>query len=64
MSEAEQHWWLFQEDLTDRGLEKVQSIVSNDHYGLRKARSAVFTGVQWQRCQFHMQQNANQHIPQ
>jgi transposase-like protein len=63
LSEAEQHWRLFLEELIDRGLAGVQLIISDDHYGLRKARQAVFTGVPWQRCQFHLQQNASQYIP-
>jgi transposase-like protein len=49
LSEAEQHWRLFLEELIDRGMTGVQLIVSDDHYGLRKARQAVFTGTPWQR---------------
>ena len=41
----------------------MQLIISDDHHGLRKARQAVFTGVPWQRCQFHLQQNASQYVP-
>lgn len=63
LSEAEQHWRLFLEELIDRGLEGVQLITSDDHPGLRKARQALFTGVPWQRCQFHLQQNASQYVP-
>jgi transposase-like protein len=33
-------------------------IVSRDHVGLCPALSAAFTGVAWQRCQFHLQRNA------
>jgi len=62
LSEAEQHWRLFLEDLLGRGLQGVELIVSDDHHGLRKARQAVFTGVPWQRCQFHLQQNASQYV--
>jgi putative transposase len=63
LSEAEQHWRLFLEELISRGLEGVQLITSDDHPGLRKARQAVFTGIPWQRCQFHLQQNASQYVP-
>lgn len=63
MSEAEQHWRLFLEELIGRGLQGVQLIISDDHHGLRKARRALFTGVPWQRCQFHLQQNASQYVP-
>jgi putative transposase len=63
LSEAEQHWRLFLEDLIERGLHGVKLIISDDHSGMRKARQAVFTGVPWQRCQFHLQQNASQYVP-
>lgn len=63
LSEAEQHWRLFLEELIGRGLEGVQLIISDDHHGLRKARQALFTGIPWQRCQFHLQQNASQYVP-
>lgn len=63
LSEAEQHWRLLLEELIGRGLEGVQLIISDDHHGLRKARQALFTGVAWQRCQFHLQQNASQYVP-
>lgn len=63
LSEAEQHWRLFLESLLSRGLAGVQLIISDDHAGLRKARQALFTGVSWQRCQFHLQQNASQYVP-
>jgi len=62
LSEAEQHWRLFLEDLIRRGMEGVKLIISDDHSGLRKARQAVFTGIPWQRCQFHLQQNASQYV--
>jgi len=63
LNEAEQHWRLFLEELIGRGLEDVQLVISDDHHGLRKARQALFTGVPWQRCQFHLQQNASQYVP-
>ena len=63
LSEAEVHWRLFLEGLINRGMHGVQLIISDDHQGMRKARQAVFTGVPWQRCQFHLQQNAAQYVP-
>jgi putative transposase len=63
LSEAELHWRAFLEDLIGRGLAGVQLIISDDHPGLRKARQALFTGIPWQRCQFHLQQNASQYVP-
>ncbi len=41
----------------------VQLITSDDHAGLRTARLAVFGGIPWQRCQFHLQQNAQGYVP-
>lgn len=38
-------------------------ITSDDHAGLRAARLAVFGGILWQRCQFHLQQNAQAYVP-
>jgi transposase-like protein len=38
-------------------------IISDAHAGLRAARQAVFGGIPWQRCQFHLQQNAQAYVP-
>jgi transposase-like protein len=63
LSEAEVHWRHFLQSLQQRGLHGVQFIVSDDHAGLGAARTAVFPSVPWQRCQFHLQQNAQAYIP-
>lgn len=63
LSEAEVHWRGFLDDLIARGLRGVRFIVSDDHAGLRAARQAVFPGALWQRCQFHLAQNAIHHAP-
>lgn len=63
LSEAEVHWRTFLADLKDRGLYGVELIVSDAHEGLKAARKAVFPSVPWQRCQFHLQQNAGQYVP-
>jgi len=63
LSEHEVHWRGFLESLKKRGLGGVQLITSDDHAGLRAARLAVFGGIPWQRCQFHLQQNAQAYIP-
>jgi putative transposase len=62
LSEAEVHWKTFLEGLVARGMQGIQLIVSDDHAGLRAARRAVLGGVSWQRCQFHLQQNALQYV--
>jgi len=63
LSEAEVHWRAFFQSLVARGLCGVEFIVSDDHCGMAAARKAVFGGVPWQRCQFHLQQNAQAHVP-
>ena len=55
VSEAEVHWRAFLESLVARGLVGVAFITSDDHAGLKAAR--------WQRCQFHIAQNAIHHAP-
>ena len=64
LSEAEVHWRAFLEGLRKRGLEVTKLITSDDHAGLGAARSAVFPNLPWQRCQFHLQQNAQHYVPQ
>ena len=63
LSEAEVHWRAFLDSLVSRGLRGVEFIVSDDHPGLRAARRAVLGGALWQRCQFHLAQNAVQYAP-
>ena len=63
MSEQEIHWRNFLQSLVKRGLRGVQHIVSDDHSGLKAARTSVFGSIPWQRCQFHLQQNASQYVP-
>jgi len=63
LGEHEIHWRIFLEGLVARGLRGVQLITSDDHQGLKAARLAVFGGVPWQRCQFHLQQNASAYVP-
>ena len=62
LSEAEVHWRAFMESLVKRGLNGLTMIVSDAHSGLRAARRAVFPSVPWQRCQFHLQQNAQSYV--
>jgi putative transposase len=63
LSEAEVHWRAFLESLQARGMRGVEYVVSDDHAGLHAARRAVLGGAKWQRCQFHLAQNANHHAP-
>ena len=63
LSEHEVHWRAFLTDLVSRGLTGVQLITSDAHAGLTADRKAVFGGLPWQRCQFHLQQNAQAYVP-
>jgi transposase-like protein len=63
LGEHEVHWRSFMQSLVERGLRGVELIISDDHLGLKAARKAVFGGIPWQRCQFHLQQNAQAYVP-
>ena len=64
LSEQEVHWRDFLRGLKDRGLHGVELFISDAHEGLKAARKALFPAVPWQRCQFHLQQNAAAYVPQ
>lgn len=63
LSEHETHWKAFLKGLKDRGLNGLKLVISDDHTGLGAARRAVLGSVPWQRCQFHLQQNAGAYLP-
>jgi transposase-like protein len=63
ISEQEVHWREFLKSLQARGLHGVKLFTSDAHEGLKAARTAVFPSVPWQRCQFHLQQNAQSYVP-
>jgi transposase-like protein len=63
LSEQEMHWRTFLRGLQQRGLTGVELITSDDHAGLQAARRDVFGSTPWQRCQFHIQQNAQSYVP-
>ena len=63
LSEHETHWKAFLKSLKDRGLNSMKLVISDDHEGLGAARRAVFGSIPWQRCQFHLQQNAGAYLP-
>lgn len=63
LGEHEVHWRAFLKSLVARGLTGVHLIIADDHSGLQKARKAVFGGVPWQRCQCHLQRNAQAYVP-
>lgn len=63
LSEAEIHWREFLKNLQSRGMHGLRLGISDDHPGLKSARMAVFPSLPWQRCQFHLSQNAQSYAP-
>jgi putative transposase len=63
LSEAEVHWRNFFLSLNARGLHGLKMITSDSHSGLKAALKTVFGSIPWQRCQFHLQQNAGAYVP-
>lgn len=63
LSEAEVHWREFINGLICRGMNGIKLIISDDHQGLRAALKAALPSVPWQRCLFHLAQNAGSHVP-
>ena len=61
-SEAEVHWRMFIKSLLARGLHGVELVTSDDHAGIKAALAATLPGVAWQRCQFHLQRNAQSYV--
>lgn len=62
LSEAEVHWRNFLESLQERGLHGTRLVVSDDHKGIKAALKTRLSGVCWQRCQFHLQRNAQAYV--
>ena len=63
LSESEVHWRKFLEQLLQRGLKGVEMIISDDHAGLKAALRATLPSAPWQRCTFHVAQNAQHYVP-
>lgn len=63
LSEAETHWRSFLQSLRERGIGIPDLVTSDAHEGLRAALRATLNATPWQRCQFHLQQNAQAHVP-
>ncbi len=63
LSEHRVHWRDFLQSLKDRGVRGVKLITSDAHEGLGAARRGIFGSIPWQRCHFHLQQNAGAYVP-
>jgi len=63
LSEAEVHWREILRDIRERGIGIPDLVTSDAHEGLKAALRATLNATPWQRCQFHLQQNAQSYIP-
>jgi putative transposase len=62
LSEAEVHWRVFLNVLKERGIVIPRLVTSDAHSGLEAALKAALNGTPWQRCQFHLEQNAQEYV--
>lgn len=63
LSEAEVHWREILQNVRERGIGIPDLVTSDAHEGLRAALKSTLRGTPWQRCQFHLQQNAQSYVP-
>lgn len=61
--ESEEVWSSFIAGLKDRGLSGVQMFTSDSHSGIRAALRNHYSGIPWQRCQYHFLQNTLDKVP-
>ncbi|MBA1420577.1 MAG: IS256 family transposase [Epsilonproteobacteria bacterium] len=54
----------FFDGLKERGLEKVDLIISDGHKGIKKTASESFVGSSWQLCTVHFKRNLLKVVPQ
>lgn len=53
----------FFDTLKERGIEKVNLVISDGHRGIKKAASESFVGSSWQLCAVHMKRNLMKIVP-
>ncbi|BBG65163.1 mobile element protein [Hydrogenimonas sp.] len=53
----------FFEALKDRGVKRVNLVISDGHRGIKKAASDSFVGSSWQLCTVHMKRNLMKIVP-
>jgi len=63
ISEAEPHWRKLLNSLKERGMGLPDLVTSDAHDGLKAALRTTLNASPWQRCQFHLQQNAQAYVP-
>jgi len=62
-TENEAYWDNAFKSLKKRGIHGVELVMSDNHAGLRGAIEKHFTGIAWQRCQYHYRENAKKRAP-
>ena len=62
-SEAYSTYMDFFEGLKERGLEKVDLVISDGHRGIKKAAQESFVGSSWQFCTVHLKRNLMKIVP-
>jgi transposase-like protein len=53
----------FFESLKERGIKKVDLVISDGHKGIKKAAKESFTGSSWQLCTVHLKRNIMKIVP-
>lgn len=53
----------FFDTLKERGIEKVDLLISDGHKGIKKAAASSFVGSSWQLCTVHMKRNLMKIVP-
>jgi transposase-like protein len=53
----------FFEALKERGLKKVDLVISDGHKGIKKAAASSFVGSSWQLCSVHVKRNIMKIVP-
>lgn len=61
--ESGSSWKEFLQGLRARGLQGVEFVVSDDHYGIKAAQREILPGAVWQRCYVHFLRNALDYLP-
>ncbi len=62
-SESAATYTEFFDGLKDRGLKKIDLIISDGHKGIKKAAKESFTGSSWQLCSVHLKRNLMKIVP-
>jgi transposase-like protein len=56
-NESRDTWMVFFQKLQQRGLEKINLIISDAHKGIQSALKETYLGASWQRCKVHLMRN-------